>query len=294
MSWLGLYISEPTELSIKKGNLLLKKNHESYSIPVEDLAYIILDTQYVQLTGTVLSTCVKKGCLIISCDETHMPVGYILGQNTYYKQKETVDLQLGISKARKKRFWQSIVQSKIQNQAYVLSLLQKPHEKLNLLIQKVTSGDTKNIEAQAARIYWSLYTTNFYRDTSGKDRLNTMLNYGYALLRACIAREVCALGFIPSIAFHHCSLQNPFNLVDDLLEPWRPFVDLFVMKYWKKNNKIENITSNDKQYLATIFQTELIFNGETMQLLPAVRRYCSYIRTALINKKTFIFPKFLQ
>ena len=203
--------------------------------------------------------------------------------------------QLALSEPRKKRLWQRIVQGKIRNQASALARLGRTRETVSrvaVLEQKVSSGDAGNAEAQAARLYFAAYVQGFLRDTDGRDRLNALLNYGYALVRAAVARDLTASGFIPCLGIHHRSMDNAFNLADDFLEPWRPFVDVLAHTIFYRRPQETDLTGEDRRELMNIFFTPVLFEEGTRGLLQAISRQMEQMRAYYLGGALPAFPDF--
>lgn len=298
MNWRGLHLSEAAKLSVKQNQLLLERKDGRYTFPLEDIAFLILDTQQISLTAALIASCAEHGCLVISCDAKHIPCGALLPYHNFHRHTETLLAQLAMSEPRRKRLWQSIVRRKIRNQAECLIRAGRPGEqvaKVAVLESKVKSGDTDNTEGVAARLYWHCWVAGFSREQDAEDRLNVMLNYGYALVRALIARELAARGFSPSFGLHHHSMGNAFNLADDLLEPWRPFVDRLALEHWTQSPQEEEFTLADRRALTKIFHTEVAVEGAVMTLLDAVRKQVEQFRAFCLKTRDDIaLPSFPQ
>lgn len=298
MSWRGVYVSKPARLSLAQRQLLITpKEGDSHSFALEDIGYIVLDTQHTTFSGALLSACAVSGCLVIACDEKHTPCGVLLPYSQHYRQAETTAAQLALPKPRRKRLWQEIIRHKIRNQASCLQVLGRATHmarKVAACEQKVRSGDPDNVEAHAARLYWSAYMTRFSRDADGADRLNSMLNYGYALVRAAMARELSALGFITCLGVHHKNMQNAFNLADDMLEPWRPFVDRLAMTLFRNQPGEDILSPLDKRKLCGIFAEPVLFEEGEQELLSGLRRQTGMFKAWALGRQAGIaFPDFV-
>ena len=149
---------------------------------------------------------------------------------------------------------------------------------MSVLSAKVKSGDSDNVEGAAARLYWQYWEDHFSRDQDGADRLNVMLNYGYALVRALVARELAGRGFSPSLGLHHRSMANAFNLADDMIEPWRPFVDSLALAVWRKTSEQTAFSLEDRRALANVFFQPVRMDGAEMLLLDAVKKQIEQLR----------------
>ena len=296
MSWKGVIIENPARLSLSTGQIVLERQDGKHHIPLEDLAFIVLDSAQVTITAALLSACAEKGCLLLTTDSRHLPNGMLQSFPTHHRQLETLTMQMMVTEPRKKRLWQGIVQNKIQNQALCLRALKLSGTTSVLaMVQKVRSGDVDNIEGQAARLYWQRFGEGFHRDTEGGDRLNALLNYGYALLRSALAQLLAAHGFIPALGLHHRSGQNPFNLADDILEPWRPFVDYRAVGRWRSSKDENNLTSEDRRYMLGIFNDEVKWRDEIQTILSAMRPYVEQLRIIMrAPQGELTFPTFTE
>jgi len=226
-----LDISEqPARLSIRNGLLVVESGgEERAAIPCEELAAVVIGHRQVSLTQAVLSELAKAGALLVTCDEKFQPASMVLPLDAHHAQAERFRRQADLGEAKKKRLWQSVVQAKIRAQAGALERATGSDEGLRALIARVRSGDPDNVEARAARRYWSrLFEDGTFRRRDDEDTRNHLLNYGYAILRSVTARSICGAGLHPSFSLFHSNAANPFGLADDLMEPFRPLVDLIV------------------------------------------------------------------
>ncbi|MCT4533779.1 type II CRISPR-associated endonuclease Cas1 [Halodesulfovibrio sp.] len=296
MSWRGLHISKPAKLSLKHSQLkLCQENGNEITFAMEDMAYIILDTPQVTITGALLAACAQHGCLVMTTDSKHMPNGTLLPFHGYHRQLHTVHKQLTLSAAQKKRMWQAIIQSKITNQSENASRQGNPlcHRYLLALVKKVKSGDPDNVESTAARLYWKGLFSEFTRDQDSLDRRNGLLNYAYALLRSALARNLSAMGFVPSVGIHHKNKQNAFNLADDCIEPWRPVADEHVCAHLANHPEGETVTLEDRQAMTSLFTTNIQLGEEVVTVLHGLRRYIESFHSVLIRGSTnpMLFPQ---
>jgi len=230
MAWRGLHLTQPARLSLADGQLVVNQDSGVVRLALEDVAWIVLDTQQTSLTGALLAACMEAGIAIIVSDDKHMPNGIALPFHRYFRQGETARRQIEIGAPLAKRLWQAIVVRKIENQAAILYACKaEGMAPLKAMARLVGSGDPDNVEARAARHYWGHLFEDFRRDDDS-DRRNKLLNYGYAVVRAAIARGIVAVGLLPALGLKHASVSNAFNLADDLMEPFRPFVDRLAQK----------------------------------------------------------------
>jgi len=221
---------EPARLSIRNSLLVVETGGvERAAIPCEELAAVVIGHRQVSLTQAVLSELAKAGALLVTCDEKFHPAAMVLPLDAHHAQAERFRAQATMDAPRKKRLWQDVVRAKIRAQANLLRAVTGSDEGLGALVSRVRSGDPDNVEARAARRYWSrLFEEDGFRRRDEEDVRNHLLNYGYAVLRALTARSICGAGLHPSFSLHHTNAANPFGLADDLMEPFRPLVDEMV------------------------------------------------------------------
>lgn len=266
MTWRSVMITQPARLSLKNRALLVEQQEASASVPLEDIAVIILDQPQASLTVPVLSACAEQGIAVLSVDTSHVPNGIFLPYLTHTRALKVMRAQLGLGVPAKKRIWQGIVRQKLRNQAAVLRAAEDPFtaHKLTVLVEKVRSGDSDNQEAHGARLYFSaLFARDFTRAQSRF--YNAALNYGYAIIRSALARSLVGYGFLPAFGLHHHSEQNAFNLADDLIEPYRPLVDLWVLQKYPLEPE-RDLATEDKACLATLLHQDAPrLNGEEIQ-----------------------------
>ncbi len=199
------------------------------SLPCEDIGVVLVDHPRTSYTHGALQTLVKFGAAVLICGRDHLPVGMLLPISTHTELVHRVHEQIAVTKPVKKRLWQQIVRAKLNAQARNLPLDSTARGRLHELTKEVKSGDPTNVEAQGARVYWSAWLgpngKGFRRKPQGNDPINAMLNYGYAVLRAAVARALVAAGLQPALGIHHHNRSNAFCLADDLIEPLRPLID---------------------------------------------------------------------
>jgi CRISP-associated protein Cas1 len=269
MAWKGLHITKPGRLKLKDGQIVVEQEDGEARLPLEDIGWIILDEQRMTLTATLMAACAEHGIAILVSDARHMPVSITLPVSGHHLQAGVAARQLQWTSPFCKKSWQLLVKGKIRHQASTLEKHGRAHaDTLRAMAPRVLSGDPGNLEAQAARQYWSALFENFIRDDPS-DLRNAMLNYGYAVLRAVLARSLVASGFLPCLGLNHASQSNAFNLADDLIEPFRPFVDdlVFVSSFGRE--KAEPLTLEDRRALAGLpLQTVSLTCGD-MTLLAA-------------------------
>jgi len=216
-------------------------------VPLDDIAAVIANAHGLSYTNNLLVALAERGIPFVLCAANHNAVGMLLAIDGNYQQGKRFDAQLEASKPTTKRLWAETVRAKLQQQVAALEATGKATAPLAALIGKVRSGDPENVEAQGARRYWSLLFGDDFRRDQDAGGLNSMLNYGYTVLRASTARAVIAAGLHPTLGLHHSNDSNPMRLVDDLMEPFRPMIDL---KVWLLQNSGEGtITADTKRAL---------------------------------------------
>ncbi len=279
-------ISNPVRLSLRKKQLVLKDSDgkELASIPIEDMAMLILNHPAITFSQALISECSEQKVGLVITDSKHMPAMILQPLDTHSLHTKILREQLQASLPRKKQIWQMIVRAKISEQVKVLKAFGRSHQSLEPMIERVRSGDVENIEAQAARRYWrELFGDGFRRDADS-DGINGFLNYGYAVMRAAVARAVVASGLHPALSVHHSSQYNAFCLADDLMEPLRPRVDLHTAAMPDIWLGVKDLTPEIKRYILDILTQEVNFCGSSYPLLVALERYVASYRTFLCDE----------
>lgn len=281
-----LYFGNPTYLSLRNEQLVIKlpeveksdlpdsfKQDAVRTIPIEDIGVIVLDHKQIILTQGVIEKLLENNCALITCGDNRMPVGLMLPLCGNTTQNERFRCQLNISLPLQKQLWQQTVQYKINNQASVLGSTRGTIVKnMRVWVKEVKSGDPDNLEARAAAYYWrNLFPeiSDFTRDRGGVPP-NNLLNYGYAVLRAVVARSLVISGLLPTLGIHHHNRYNAYCLADDIMEPYRPYVDELVVKIVDSGVDCSELTKEIKSQLLTIPVIEVMINGERSPLMIAV------------------------
>lgn len=273
-----LYFGNPCYL--KKRNLQLdidfpeKEKKSVVSIPIEDIGLLILDHPQITLSHALISALGNQNTAIISCDEKHLPCGLLLPMFSHHAFTEKMYQQLESSVPLKKNLWQQTIVAKISNQAAMLRSVGVDDAKMQYLIKLVRSGDPQNVEGRAAAFYWeNLFGINseFTRDRS-ENGINAMLNYGYAILMALVARGLVASGMLPSVGIHHRNKYNPWCLASDIMEPYRPYVDRIVLKISQDFPECEVLTPEIKKLLLVIPIVDITIDGKNSPLMVGMQR----------------------
>ena len=235
MGWKVIHLTKPCKVKVKDENLLLTfldgEKEESIKVTINDIDFILFDNTQFSITGKAIELLSKNGIATLFIDEEFHPSSILIPYHTHTLLTEMANIQISISQEFKAQAWQNIIKSKISNQSATLKYWNKKEFiELELLSQNIQLFDSNNDEAQAARMYWKSLFTNktFRREQGSEDIINSMLNYAYAILRATMARSLSTSGFLPVFGIWHQNRYNAFNLVDDLIEPFRAFCDLYV------------------------------------------------------------------
>ena len=282
-----LYFGNPAYLSLRNNQLIIRlpevekndtlpdsfKRDTVRSKPIEDIGVVVLDHKQITITSGVLEALLENNCAIITCDCKSMPVGLMLPLCGNTTQNERFRDQLDASLPLKKQLWQQTVKMKIENQATVLSKSRNCEIKnMRVWANDVRSGDPDNLEARAAAYYWkNLFPKieGFTRDREGIPP-NNLLNYGYAILRAVVARGLVSSGLLPTLGIHHHNRYNAYCLADDIMEPYRPYVDELIVSIINSNCDIADLSKEIKAKLLTIPTLEVSVNGKRSPLMVAV------------------------
>ena len=282
-----LYFGNPTYLSLKNEQLVIKlpevekndtlpesfKRNSEKTFPIEDLGVVVLDHKQITITHGLIEKLLDNNIAIITCDSRRMPVGLMLPLCGNTTQNERFRDQLSASEPLKKQLWQQTIKAKITNQAEVLSRYRSCNIK-NMMrwANEVRSGDPDNFEARAAAYYWNEafpQVENFTRDRDGIAP-NNLLNYGYAILRAVVARALVSSGLLPTLGIFHHNRYNAYCLADDIMEPYRPFVDQIVFAMADKGIIPDELTIDHKSELLRLPDIDVMINSRMSPLALAV------------------------
>ncbi len=273
-----LYFGNPSRLRLSHDQLLIEypDSDETKSVPIEDIGIVIIDHQQVSVTHGLMNSLIENNAAILWCDNKHLPNGLVLPMSSNHVFTEKLRAQLEASEPLKKQLWKQTIQSKIQNQAKVLELVGKSSENMEYWAQTVGSGDPENLEARAAAYYWkNVFEENpyFKRHRYGETP-NNLLNYGYAVLRAIVARSLVASGCLPALGIFHRNKYNAFCLADDIMEPYRPIVDLLVLDIVKdlEDEPEPELTPDVKKRLLQIPVLDVTIEDQKSPLMVGMQR----------------------
>lgn len=273
-----LCFSNPAYLSMKNKQLVVRLEirgddpGQQTTIPIEDIGMVVLDNPQITLSHGLMAALLDNNASVITCDERHMPVGLMLPLEGHTVQSERFQDQLSASLPLRKQLWQQTVQQKILNQAALLRELYNVETgNMQQWANEVRSDDSTNLEGRAAAFYWSQMFPEIRGFTRGRDGLypNNFLNYGYAVLRAVIARALVSSGLLPTLGIHHHNRYNAYCLADDIMEPYRPFVDRLVVQTIQQNPQTAEVTTEIKRSLLSIPTLEVRINGQRSPLMVA-------------------------
>jgi len=305
-----LYFENSAYLSMKNKQLIIKlpeveksntvpdsfKRDSIKSIPIEDIGVVVLDNKQITLTQGLIETLLDNNCALITCNSNRMPVGLLLPLEGNTIQSERFRDQIDASLPLKKQLWQQTIQAKITNQAYVLKTKRNAIiGNMEAWVRQVKSGDSDNLEARAAAYYWKNTfpeIKDFFRNRDGVAP-NNLLNYGYAILRAIIARSLVISGLLPTLGIHHHNRYNAYCLADDIMEPYRPFVDNLVIDIVDKGEPIDEITKEIKIKLLSIPVLDVVINDRRSPLMiAATQTTASLARCYSGESRKIIYPSF--
>lgn len=259
-------------LSLFKGFIQISDENDIVSkVPIDTIDALLITAYGVTYTNPLLSRLAEECIPLIICSNNFVPSGILIGINNNYKLTEKLFLQTAIKKTFLKKIWQSIIRSKIKNQESVLKNIGLKETSFESFINNVHSGDPHNVEAQASRVYWQKLFSKDFRRNVLEVGVNSYLNYGYAVVRACIVRIIISSGLNPSLGIFHKNLMNAFCLADDLIEPFRPVVDEKVFTMTEFKNKEELILNyEDKKELVGILEDNVLINKSRTTVRTAI------------------------
>ena len=284
-----------TYLSVKYGQLLIKQKGEQVSsIPCEDIGVLLVDHQGVTYTHSVFTELLQCGAAVVLCGGGHHPTGMLLPIESNSVQTERFRQQIEAKEPVKKRLWKQIVKAKIKHQAKVVGKDSDVYKSLMALRDRVRSGDPDNIEAQASRKFWPVYLQDvvstsspqvqFRRNIDGAPP-NNMLNYGYMVMRAAVARALCSAGLLPSLGIHHRNRYNAFCLADDLLEPFRGFVESKVREVYSNIGPVDELEQATKAKLLEVLYEEVNIGGFKGPMMVGLHRTMASLQRCFASEQ---------
>ena len=269
------------KISVKDNWVVVTAGDEDRRIPLEDIYSIVIDNPITCITAPAITKLTDNGTHILVCNEKHLPVSIILPQNNHYRPLNVIRKQIDMSVDFKNQLWDKIIKAKIINQSKTLKLCGCKKEIYNRLLdfsEEVIDGDEGNREAVAAKMFFrEMYGSSFIR--MADDAINAALNYGYSIIRSAFCKTLVSYGYNCVLGIHHINESNPFNLADDLMEPLRPIIDMWVDD--NIEDLVDSITRQQRNELASITNNLILWNGKQMRIRNAIDKYVSYLTTAI-------------
>ena len=295
-----LCIETPCHLRCNNNQLVVSYSHvkgledrEDKTVPIEDIGMLVLEHQQITISHYLLDQLLNNNVSVVTCNNTHHPSGLFLPLEGNTLQSERFRAQIEASEPLKKQLWQQTVKAKITNQAFVFKKWQLNHKHLSNLAVSVKSGDMDNGEAVAAAYYWQNLLPaawQFYRRREGPPP-NNLLNYGYAIVRAGMARAIVGAGLLPTLGIFHRNRYNAFCLADDMMEPYRPFVDLIVRSIIDKTSNVDTITPELKAQLLKIPTVDVFLYDDTSPLMIAMQRTAASLAKCYMGEqRKILYP----
>ena len=299
-----LYFGNPAYLSLKMKQIVIKMPQKNdgdlpigedvvKTIPIEDTGIVILDNKQITITQGLMEALLENNCALITCDSKRMPTGLMLPLAGNTIQTERFKSQIEASLPLKKQLWQQTIEAKISNQAAVLKYVTgELHNNMLKWAGSVKSGDTENMEARAAIYYWkTVFDDEFFTRDNDSDGRNGLLDYGYAILRAIVARALVGGGLIPTLGIHHHNRYNAYCLADDIMEPYRPYVDKLVLEILEEDS-CATISQSVKARLLGLPVTEVVINERRSPLMLAVSQtVSSLVKCYRGESRRLIYPE---
>lgn len=279
--------NDKRHLSVYRGFMLVHNTGDNRQevgrVPLDDIAALIANAHGLSYTNNLLVALAERGAPFVLCAANHNVVGMLWPVEGHHQQAHRFEAQIACSVPLRKKLWAEIIKAKLSHQAAVLQTVGAPHMPIKALVRQVRSGDTTNLEAQGARKYWGLLMGSLFRRDQQADGVNSMLNYGYTVLRAATARAVVASGLHPSIGLHHSHDNNAMRLIDDLMEPFRPIIDLAVWQLLA--NGVNTINADSKRALIQSLYLDLQTDSGKTPVLVAIQRLATSLAQMLLKER---------
>lgn len=291
MAFRTIEISNPAEIHIKKHQLCIEQDAGVVYIPIEDISHMFCIGPNIRISTMAISILSQHKIVITTLDNKYLPTAIVAPYEGNARQSQIMHAQADMKDIDRRNIWCTIIKSKIHNQSDMLRLLELPgYEKIQLYADNVDCNNVDYHESLAAKDYFSLISPGLNRRTESP--LNSRLNYGYAVIRSAIIRSLVATGFHPTLGIHHNNQLNPFNLADDLIEPWRAMVDIVAFGMKSDNT---HLNKHERQELATVLQNACIIKNQKMPISNAIDIMCESLRQVYLNKGNAILqlPKII-
>ena len=293
-----LYFGNPAYLKVKNNQLIIEQpnNPKPAEACIEDIGVIVLDNPQITMSHAVITRLLENNAAIITCDDKHLPTGMMLPLEGNSLQSERFKYQIDATEPLKKQLWQQTISAKIRNQALLLGQVGLDNTAMLRWSREVKSGDSDNNEAKAAAYYWRhLFSSKldyFYRDRTGEPP-NNMLNFGYAILRSIVARGLVSSGLLPTLGIHHHNKYNAYCLADDIMEPYRPFVDKLVWDMVASGMPLDEMGKEHKAILLGISVMDIQFEDNKSPLMVGLQTTtASLVKCYMGESRKIIYPSF--
>ena len=287
-----LCFEKPARLSLKLAQMVVELQDVTRTLPIEDIGVVILDHKQITITHALIDALLANNVAIVTSNDKHLPVGLMLPLDGNTLQSERFRAQIDASEPLKKQMWQQTIVAKILGQAHVLGTQLIKHNNMLKWAKDVRSGDTENMEARAAAFYWrNIFEKDaFIRDPQGLPP-NNLLNYGYSIVRAMMARALVGAGLLPTLGIHHHSRYDAYCLADDIMEPYRPFVDMKVLEMWKNGGITSDISSGQKRELLGITTMDVSISGHRSPMMLAIQTTAQSVQKCYSGEaRKIIYP----
>ncbi len=290
-----IYIGSPCILNTKDEQLQITNTEtgEFSTVPIQDMEYLVCDNFGISLSGQLITKLMVGQVAILWCNFSHLPCGLMIPEEGNYLQGGRIQMQAELHKSTKKKIWKQVIESKIYNQMKLLQKRNKNWQALERILDGVKTGDSSNAEAQAAKQYWKeLFDLPSFKRSRDGDFPNNFLNFGYAIIRGLVARNLVTAGLCTSLGVFHKNAANNFALADDIMEPYRPFIDEAICDFMKEHEHVEVLAKSQKAYLLNITQKQICLGKENKTIHHAIHDTCKSL-VKVMSKKTdkILYPK---
>ena len=293
-----LCFTNPAHLSLHLKQLVVEQTQADktetikHTISIEDIGVVIMESPQITITQALMAALLDNNCAVITCDSHHLPAGLLLPLDNHNLQSERFREQIYASEPLRKQMWQQTIVSKINSQAYVLRRQNIECRNMEMWAKSVRSGDSDNLEGRAAAYYWRnvFGDSDFVRGQFG-DMPNGLLNYGYSIVRAMMARALVAAGLLPTLGIHHHSRYDAYCLADDIMEPYRAFVDLQVLDMWKRYGNVEELSPALKKELLSLATIDVQIEAHRSPMMIAMQTTANSVQRCFSGvSRKIIYP----
>lgn len=293
-----LCFTNPAYLSLHLKQLVVEQTQADktetikHTISIEDIGVVIMESPQITITQALIAALLDNNCAVITCDSHHLPAGLLLPLDNHNLQNERFREQINASEPLCKQMWQQTIVSKINSQAYVLRRQNIECRNMEMWAKSVRSGDSDNLEGRAAAYYWRniFGDSDFVRGQFG-DMPNGLLNYGYSIVRAMMARALVAAGLLPTLGIHHHSRYDAYCLADDIMEPYRAFVDLQVLDMWKRYGDVEELSPALKKELLSLATIDVQIEAHRSPMMIAMQTTANSVQRCFSGaSRKIVYP----